>query len=86
LLQGKNTKSESGLLQAPLDKQKTTCRQNVFCQQMVFDLAKALTIDKMHRSNQIVKICTSFAHPSFGRIQFQKATHTDYGKLKPHPN
>jgi hypothetical protein len=54
--------------------------------QMVFDLAKALTIDKMHRSNQIVKICTSFAHPSFGRIQFQKATHTDYGKLKPHPN
>lgn len=28
-------------------------------------VAKALTIDKMHRPNQVVKICTSFAPPSF---------------------
>jgi len=35
-------------------------------------MAKELTIDKMHRSNQIVKRCTAFAHPSFGSIQFQK--------------
>jgi hypothetical protein len=26
-------------------------------------VAKVLPIDKMHRSNQIVKICTAFAHP-----------------------
>jgi hypothetical protein len=26
-------------------------------------LAKVLPIDKMHRSNQIVKRCTAFAHP-----------------------
>ena len=28
-----------------------------------FSVAKELTIDKMHRSNQIVKRCTAFAHP-----------------------
>jgi hypothetical protein len=26
-------------------------------------VAKELTIDKMHRPNQIVKRCTAFAHP-----------------------
>jgi len=26
-------------------------------------MAKALNIDKMHRSNQIVKRCTALAHP-----------------------
>ena len=26
-------------------------------------VAKVLTIDKMHRSKQIVKTCTAFAHP-----------------------
>jgi hypothetical protein len=38
---------------------------------MVFDLAEALTIDKMHRSNQIVKRCTAFAHPY--EVALQKA-------------
>ena len=31
--------------------------------QLRVELAKELTIDKMHRSNQIVKICTAFAPP-----------------------
>ena len=30
---------------------------------IIDSMAKVLTIDKMHRPNQIVKRCTAFAHP-----------------------
>jgi FixJ family two-component response regulator len=46
-------------------KQKATFSLVIANKNIAYDLAKALTIDKMHRSNQIVKICTAFAHPSF---------------------
>jgi hypothetical protein len=34
---------------------------------MALVLAKVLSINKMHRSNQIVIRCTPFAHPIFSR-------------------
>ena len=52
-------------LQVPSDSMATKNNRPVG---WLFLLAKELTIDKMHRSNQIVKRCTAFAHPYFGVV------------------